>query len=91
MEKIKEYSVISMNDYGSTNYVTDYKPIAILEDTTKETIGVIMAELADEWCLDDEEGKEFINESVENLINNKTYCNDDYEVSFKLETAYLYR
>ena len=90
MEKTKEYSIISMNDYGSTNYVTDYKPIAILEDTTKETIGVIMAELADEWCLDDEEGREFIDKCVENLIKNKIYCDEDYEVSFKIETAYLY-
>ena len=91
MKKVKEYSVISMNDYGSTNYVTHYVPIAILEDVTKENVAVIMAELADKWCLNDEYGKEFIDECVENLIKNKIYCDEDYEVSFKIETAYLYR
>ena len=83
-----EYSVLLMCDWGSSNDVVHFSPIAILESATEENIREVLAtKVLPEWNFDDEEAEDFLNECVPMICNDGRYINEDYEVDFKLESA----
>jgi hypothetical protein len=86
-----EYSVLLMCDWGSSNDVVHFSPIAILESATEEKIREILAsKVLPEWNFDDAEAEDFLNEVVPIICNEGRYMNEDYEVDFKLESAPLF-
>ena len=90
--KIKgEYSVLLMRDWGSSNDVVHFSPIAILESATEDNIREVLArKVLPEWSFDDAEAEDFLNECVPMICNDGRYINEDYEVAFKLESALLF-
>ena len=85
------YSVLSMCDWGSSNDVVPFSPIAILESPTEENIREILAtKVLPEWNFDDAEAEDFLNECVPMICNEGKYVSEDYEVGFRLESAPLF-
>ena len=91
MKRTKEFSVLLMNDWGSSNYTTHFSPIGILESATEEHIReVIIKECLYNWNLDDDEVEDFLNECIPALCGDNEWHSDEYEVAFKLESTFLY-
>ena len=91
MENKGEYSVLLMCDWGSSNDVVPYSPIAILESATEENIREVLArDVLPEWNFDDYEAEDFLNECVPMICNDGRYINEGYEIDFKLESAPLF-
>lgn len=90
--KVKdELSVILILDYNERNTEAHYIPLAIVDSATEEMIRAVIARwLASETNLSDDDGIEFLNECVPALFGDNFYQNDDYEVAFKIESAYYY-
>jgi hypothetical protein len=90
--KVKdELSVILILDYNERNTEAHYTPLAIVDSATEEMIRAVIARwLASETNLSDDDGIEFLNECVPALFGDNFYQNDDYEVAFKIESAYYY-
>lgn len=90
--KVKdELSVILILDYNERNTEAHYTPLAIVNSATEEMIRAVIARwLAFETNLSDDDGIEFLNECVPALFGDNFYQNDDYEVAFKIESAYYY-
>lgn len=91
MKRTKEFSVLLMKDWGESNYIPEYSPIGILEIASKEAIREILAkECVINWNFDDEEANEFLDQCSNDLFTDGIYACEDYEVAFKLESAFLY-
>ena len=85
---MKEYYVVLVDEYGYSNYPTDYSPIGIIENVSMESIREVIAKyILAELNLDDDEGEEMLNEVVPNLIKNDCYNDVDAEVAFKIVKA----
>ena len=83
--------VILILDYNKRDTEAHYTPFAIVDSATEEMIRVVIARwLASETNLSDDEGIEFLNECVPALYRDKFYQDDDYKVSFKIESAMCY-
>lgn len=91
MENKGEYSVLLMCDWGSSNDIVPFSPIAILESATEENIREVLAtKVLPEWSFDDDEAEDFLNECVPMICNDGRYINEGYEIDFKLESAPLF-
>ena len=88
---MKEYYVVLVNDYASSNYATDFCAKAIIEDVTIEKVRPILVNMCDDWAMSDEDGIELIEEFIPELIEKKSHYSADYELAIKIEKAPFYK
>jgi hypothetical protein len=88
---MKEYYVVLVNDYASSNYTTEFCAKAIIENVTIENIRHILANMCDDWAMDDEEGIELIEEFIPELMEKKFHYSPDYELAIKIEKTPFYK
>lgn len=85
MKKVGVKFAILVNDWGSSNYPTDYEVKAVFDDIkdTKEVLSAILAKYFDDWCPDDYEREEYLNDVFKAFENHQTYTDYEGEVGFK--------
>ena len=92
MKKVGVKFAILVNDWGSSNYPTEYEVKAVFDDIkdTKEVLLSVLTDYFDEWCFDDYEGEEYLNCVFEAFEQNRKYLDIDGEIGFKFEEIPYY-
>ena len=85
--------VLLVNDWSSSNYTTYYETCGIFDnkEDLKDVLLSILTNYFDEWCFDDNEGEEYLNECYEGLMKDCKFIDNDGEIAFKLEHAPYYK
>ena len=82
---MKEYFIVLVDEYGYSNYQTEFYPIGIIEELNEKSVREVLAKyILSELNLDDDEGEEMLSEVVPNLIKSNRYNDVDAEVVFKI-------
>ena len=90
--KVSIKQVLLINDYGCSNYHTDFESFAIFEDTSvlKELLIKALAPYFIDWCYDDFESEEYVDTCYNELMTNRRYHDIEAEIIFKLEECKYY-
>ena len=81
-----KYAIL-VNDWGSSNYPTEYEVKAVFDDIkdTKEVLLSVLTDYFDDWCYDDYEAEEYLNCVFEGFEQDRKYIDHEGEIAFKFE------
>jgi hypothetical protein len=83
---------ILVNDWGSSNYPTEYEVKAVFDDIkdTKEVLLSVLTDYFDEWCFDDYDAEEYLNDVFKAFENHESFIDHEGEIGFKFEEIPYY-
>lgn len=85
---MKKYFIVLADDYGISNYQTEFTPIGIIEEVNEKSVRAVLAQyISTHLHLDDEEGEEMLSDVLPDLIKTGRYHDIDAEVVFKITHA----
>lgn len=85
---MKKYFIVLADDYGISNYQTEFTPIGIIEEANEKSVRAVLAQyILTQLHCDDEECEEMLSDVVPNLIKTGRYNDVEAEVAFKIADA----
>lgn len=85
---MKKYFIVLADDYGISNYQTEFTPIGIIEEKNEESVRAVLAQyISTELHCDDEECEEMLSDVLPNLLKTGRYNDIEAEVAFKITDA----
>ncbi len=92
MKKVGVKFAILVNDWGSSNYPTEYEVKAVFDDIkdTKEVLLSVLTPYIIDWCDDDMGSEEYLNDVFKAFENHEAYIDHEGEIAFKFEEIPYY-